>query len=142
MGGTRSEAASRWLIEQDLPTDYSGPGGGQASALFNNALGYYWAGSDPVGASDWVASLPDGPMKSRAWSAVHENAARYSPDLAFGMTAACSQGQGRMSLLTSDLQAVQKAAGQEAALGLLGSSALSPQEKASLAEGLRKESSK
>lgn len=136
------EAASRWLIEQDLPTDYSGPGGGQASALFNNALGYYWAGSDPVGASDWVASLPDGPMKSRAWGAVHENAARYSPDLAFSMTATCLQGEGRMSLLNSDLQAVQKAAGQEAALGLLETSALSPQEKASLAEGLRNPSSK
>lgn len=132
------EAVANWLIGHELPTDNNSPGWSQISMLFSNTLGYIWARMDPVGASQWVDSLPDGPLKAKAWSAMNERVAKYSPDYAFSLTAAWTQDPGhRMTALTSDLKAVAKEIGQPAALELLKSSHLSAEESAALSEALR-----
>lgn len=128
-------AAAEWLITQDIPK-WDEPGGPEASLLFSNTLGYYWARIDPLGASRWVEALPDGPNKSRAWSAIREHVTRYSPDLAFQLSAAWSDSSSREGLLTRQLETVVKTIGRPAAVELLNSPDLSPQERATLNENL------
>ena len=132
------EAVANWLIGHELPTDNSSPGWSEIGLLFSNTLGYTWARVDPVGASQWVDSLPDGPLRAKAWSAMNERVAKYSPDYAFSLTSAWIEDPARrMSALTSDLKAVAKEIGQPAALELLKSPHLSAEESAALSEALR-----
>lgn len=131
------ETAAKWLAEQEIPADGKGTRDAYLGLLFSNAVGYYWARTDPVGATQWADSLPDGPLKSRAWSAMHERVADYSPDYAFTLGAAWNREESRLKTLEADLKAVSEKIGRPLAIGLLDSPGISTEERAALAESLR-----
>lgn len=131
------ETVADWLIGR-MPAEVGQVGDNpHADMLFSNTFGYHWARQDPIAASQWVGSLPDGPLKSRAWGAMSERVADYSPDLAFDLSTAWLDGGSRMPLLESQLKAVGQKIGYPAAFELLKSPDLSEQESAVLAESLR-----
>lgn len=136
------EAAAKWMIEQPMLGSYPPTPGPPTPALFENSVGYYWAKIDPIGATQWVDSLPDGPAKTKAWGAMHEYVAEYSPDYAFSLAAGWTQGQGRLSVLTNDLKKVQETVGQDVVDELLRLPAISEQERAALSEALRNSTKK
>jgi len=131
------ETVSEWLIGRVPADDGEVRDTQHADLLFSNTLGYQWARQDPIGASQWVGSLPDGPLKSRAWGAMSERVADYSPDLAFELSTTLLDRGSRMPLLESQLKAVGQKIGYPAAFELLKSPDLSEQESAVLAESLR-----
>lgn len=135
--GRDPESVAKWLSEQDVPADGKGVRDSNLSLLFSNTVGYYWARTDPVGVTQWVDSLPDGPLKSRAWSAAHERVAEYSPDYAFTLGITWSAGESRMRNLEADLKAVSKTIGAPLAIELLDSPGLSAEERATLEAALR-----
>ena len=129
-------AVAEWLIEQAAVVDFSNTATSQLALLFSNTLGYHWAQQDAVGATAWVDSLPDGPLKARAWGAMYDRVESYSPDLAFEHSAALLQGGSRLPLLTSNLLAASKKIGEGAAAELLQSPNLTAEERASLTTAL------
>ncbi|QJE96551.1 hypothetical protein [Luteolibacter luteus] len=135
--GRDPQAAAKWLSEQDLPADGKGSRDANIDMLFSNTVGYYWARTDPVGVTQWLDSLPDGRLKSRAWGAAHERVAEYSPDYAFTLGAAWSEGESRMRNLEADLKAVSKNIGTPLAMALLDSPGLSAEERVTLENALR-----
>lgn len=136
------EAAAKWLAEQELPSGGQSAREMNLSLLFSNTVGYHWARTDPVGATQWVDSLPEGPLKSAAWGQMHERVAEYSPDYAFTLGAAWSQGEFRMQRLEADLKAVSEKIGHPLALELLNTPGISAEERAILGEALRSAGSK
>jgi hypothetical protein len=129
-------AVAEWLIEQAAVVDSSHTATSQLALLFSNTLGYHWAQRDAVGATAWVESLPDGPLKARAWGAMYDRVESYSPDLAFEHSAALLQGGSRLPLLKSSLLAVSEKIGEGAAAELLQSPDLTAAERVSLTAAL------
>jgi hypothetical protein len=126
-------AASRLLVTQSIPGRAAAPG---LNMLFDNALGYYWANNDPLGASRWMESLPDGPVKTRAWEGMSHYVNAYSPDLAFALSAAYAGDGNRQRLLVKGMEDVRESIGYPAAVELLKSPNLSDEERRTLAEAL------
>lgn len=124
-------AAADWLVTREIPKSDA-----HADMLFRNTIGYHWAKNDPLGASRWMEDLPDGALKARAWGAMEESVTRYSPDLAFALSAAYLDGDSRGRYLTRELEEVRKNIGYHAALELLKSSELSAGESRDLARSL------
>ena len=129
-------AVAEWLIGQAAEVDFTHTATGQLALLFDNTLGYHWAQRDAVGATAWVDSLPDGPLKARAWGAMYDRVESYSPDLAFEHSAALLQGGSRLPLLKSSLLAVSEKIGEGAATELLQSPNLTAAERVSLTAAL------
>ncbi len=103
----------------------------------SNLLGYGWANRDAIGATDWLDSLPDSPLKSTVWKAMSEYTGQYSPDLEFQLYAQLVNDSARMPMLTHSLLEISRTIGEPAALDLLESPDLSPEEFNSLREALR-----
>jgi hypothetical protein len=129
-------AVAEWLVEQAAVVDFGHTATSQLALLFSNTLGYHWAQRDAVGAAAWVDSLPDGPLKARAWGAIYDRVESYSPDLAFEHSAALLQGGSRLPLLKSSLLAASEKIGEGAATELLQSPNLTAEERLSLTAAL------
>lgn len=70
-----------WMAAQSLPENTRETGDMLVDMLFRNSC-FYWGKFDPTAAAEWVASLPAGPLKSRAWEGMERGIAEYSPALA------------------------------------------------------------
>lgn len=128
--------AADWLLTQDL-SNWGEADSLNANLWISNTIGHYWAGNDPLGASRWMEELPEGPLQSRAWMAMRHEVTRYTPDLAFALSAAYVDGDSRLDLLKSALEDVRKNIGHPAALELLKSPDVSAAESRALTETLK-----
>jgi hypothetical protein len=125
-------AAAEWLATTPTSLDIMTP---RPPNLLNNILGTGWAQRDPVAAADWVLSLPEGPGRQIAWEAMKEQVSRYSPELAFSITASSVEDEyQRVYLLQTDLAQVLQKIGREAALQLVESADLRKNEREFLHE--------
>lgn len=121
--------ASRW--HPDLKADE------EASVQFSSILGISWAQRDPIAASHWAASLPEGAFREFAWKSMANLLNGYAPDLAFSLSAQLTHDpKEREKRLVEDLREVSGEIGHEAALHLLENSPLSDDERESLRQSL------
>ncbi|WP_226895586.1 hypothetical protein [Luteolibacter marinus] len=101
--------------------------------LLENVLGVGWAQEDPIAATDWVSSLPEGSLRQPAWMAMEDYVTRVAPDLAFTLSARLLDDEDlRRQRLQSELQQSRREIGQEAALRLLESLDLTDDERDTL----------
>ena len=98
-------------------------------------LGAAWTRS---GATAWVASLPDGPLKARAWGAMYDRVESYSPDLAFEHSAALLQGGSRLPCSSPVCSPSAKKSAKGPQTELLQSPDLTAEERASLTAALQR----
>lgn len=129
-------AAAEWLMGQPESVSFDRATDGESRTLLDNALGYYWARIDANGATEWVASLPNGPRRDTAWQAMKYFVGEYSPDLVFTVSAQLVGGERRMQTLETDLKAVARKIGVPAAREILEIVYLNDAESAELAEFL------
>jgi hypothetical protein len=126
---------ANWLVTRNTPSWFD-PNRPHANMLFSNTIGHHWAGNDPLGASRWMEEVPEGPLQARTWKAMEDYVSRYSPDFAFALSAAYLNDDSRLIHLSRALEEVRKNIGHPAALELLKSPDLSPDENRVLAESL------
>ncbi|MFC7336888.1 hypothetical protein ACFQY0_06845 [Haloferula chungangensis] len=127
--------AANWVITQEMPSK------DQAASLetyilLDNTLGFNWGYHDPLGASRWVEDLPEAPQRATAWRAMEDYVMRYSPDIAFTMSAVYLEGEVRGNYLKKHLSEVARNIGYPAAFELLKSPDISAAERSVLHESL------
>lgn len=121
--------ANRW--HPDLKADE------EASVQLSSILGISWAQRDPIAASQWAASLPEGDFREFAWESMANFLGGYAPDLAFSLSTQLTRDpKQREQRLKEDLWEINKQIGHEAALHLLENSPLSDEERESLRQSL------
>ncbi|MEO5711937.1 MAG: hypothetical protein ABIT37_00465 [Luteolibacter sp.] len=129
------QAASEWLMNKagstgEPITQVAG------NTLIGNILGYRWARTDMFGATHWMESLPDGPVKTAAWKGMSHYTTSYSPELAFTISARLLDDESRLPMLQSSIQEINRKIGEPVARALIGSPDLSDEERATLLKSI------